>query len=180
MKAHHEILRQAAANPEQKGMGTTATTAYIRGDQLFFAHIGDSRLYLFSENKLSQLTRDHTLVNDMYDQGEITLQERDNHNMKNVLTQALGTIQVIQPQYGEQQISVNDKLLMCSDGLYDVFSNGEIADMMRIKSPAFAIECMRRVAYQRNASDNFSVILISFSDKATPLLAITKEQNIPS
>lgn len=179
-QAHRHILKDGAAHPERKGMGTTATVAFINNDTLAFAHIGDSRLYHYSNGNLTQLSKDHTLVNDMYERGEITKEEQSRHAMRNVLTQALGTTQVIRPQQACINVSLQDKLLLCSDGLYDVFSEEELKDLMRMSNNAFILECMKTLANERRASDNFSAILLSFSDDFLPVAPITKEQTIPS
>src|SRR5690606_14867169 len=97
--AHQQILENGAAHAERKGMGTTATTVFIHEDRLSFAHIGDSRLYHYTQGNLTPLSKDHTLVQDMYEKGEISSEEKDRHAMRNVLTQALGTTRIIQPQH---------------------------------------------------------------------------------
>lgn len=179
-QAHQNILKDGTAHPERKGMGTTTTTVFINNGMLTFAHIGDSRLYHYSKGKLTQLSKDHTLVNEMYERGEITKEERDRHTMRNILTQALGTTRVIHPQHSSVAIEPSDKLLLCSDGLYDVFSEEELNDLMSMSNTAFILECMKTLATERSASDNFSAILLSFSDDFLPVTPITKEQTIPS
>lgn len=179
-QAHQHILKDGTVHPERKGMGTTATVAFINNHILFFTHIGDSRLYHYSKGDLTQLSKDHTLVNDMYERGEITKEEQTRHAMRNVLTQALGTTQVIRPQQASIHISIQDKLLLCTDGLYDVFSHEELKSLMGMDNVPFILECMKTLANERNASDNFSAILLSFSDDFLPAAPITKEQTIPS
>src|SRR5690606_24952029 len=98
------------------------------------------------------------------EKGEITREEKDRHAMRNVLTQALGTTQVIQPQHSSCPIALSDKFLLCSDGLYDALREEELKELMGMNHPAFILECMKTIATARNASDNFSAILISFSD----------------
>ena len=180
--AHKKIVTAGNSNPDQKGMETTATTVTVKNNQLHFAHIGDSRLYQLRDGKLVQLTKDHTLVNEMYEKGEITKAERDVHSMKNVLMQALGTTAIIDPQTSNTpiEIQLNDKYLLCSDGIYDVFSDGQLNDLLNMQDTSLTMECIKCLATDRRASDNFSAIIISFSDDFLPTTPITKEQNIMS
>lgn len=177
----HSVIRDAGNRYEaQKGMGTTATALLIRDGYMYFSHVGDSRLYGYREKRLTQYTKDHTLVNQMYEQGELSKDERDTHKMKNVLLQALGTTPKITPQHTIDgfPVAVDDKYLLCSDGVYDVCSDAELQSFMSMDNPSFALECLRCVAMSRNASDNFSAIIISFSTEPLPVAVVTREQNI--
>lgn len=180
MNAHQEIVETGESNSEQKGMGTTATSVLIQKDVCYIGHIGDSRAYLLQNGALIQLSKDHTLVNQLYESGEITEKERDHHPMKNVLLQALGTTPTIQPQISSEgwEISNGDRLFLCSDGVYDVLSEEDIKDLLLMKQPEFVLECLRLTATSRNASDNFSAMLIDMSSVVQSIPSITKEQNI--
>ncbi len=180
MKAHQEIIETGNSNSEQKGMGTTATSVIIHRDVCYIGHIGDSRVYLLRNGSLMQLSKDHTLVNQMYESGEITEKERDNHPMKNVLLQALGTTPTIQPQISSNgwTISEGDRLFLCSDGVYDVLSEEDIKDLLLMKQPEFALECLSLAATSRNVSDNFSALLIDISSDVQSIPSMTKELNI--
>lgn len=180
LKAHQEIIKAGKENSAYKGMGTTGTVVRIKNNQLFLGHVGDSRLYHWSPSGIEQLTQDHTLVNQMYQQGEITLQERDTHSMKNVLIQAIGTAQQIVPQQLRfaNTLTKEDKFLLCSDGLYDVFSETQLQDLLSMKDPELILEAFKTIGYNRKAQDNFSAILITFTDEQLEMTPITKEQNI--
>jgi len=178
-ETHKKIGNAGNANAAQNGMGTTATAVWIHQNILQFSHVGDSRLYQYHNGIFTQLTKDHTFVNDLYEKGEITLKERDTHPMKNVLLQALGTANLLNPHSGRLfPLQKDDKYLLCSDGIYEVFNDEQLAELMKINDPSFLLECMRCVAYERKASDNFSAILITFSDDFLQTPPITKEQNI--
>src|SRR5690606_29899849 len=142
----------------------TAVAVVIKDGSLYYAHVGDSRLYRYRNGGITQLTDDHTLVNEMYAKGEITVQERDTHPMRNMLLQALGTAAAITPQLSAQGIplSITDKYLLCSDGVYEVFAETELQMLMSLEDTAFMLECIRCIATDRKASDNFSTIVISF------------------
>ena len=180
MNAHQEIVETGKSNSEQTGMGTTTTSVIIQKDVCYIGHIGDSRAYLLQNGNLIQLSKDHTLVNQLYESGEITEKERDHHPMKNVLVQALGTTPTIQPQISSNglEISNGDRLFLCSDGVYDVLSEEDIKDLLLMKQPEFVLECLRLVATSRNASDNFTALLIDISSIVQSIPSITREQNI--
>ena len=180
MEAHQEIVEAGNSNSEQKGMGTTATSVIIQKDVCYVGHIGDSRAYLLRNGTLIQLSKDHTLVNQMYESGEITEKERDHHPMKNVLLQALGTTPTIQPQISSDgwTISEGDRLFLCSDGVYDVLSEEDIKDLLLMKQPEFVLECLNLAATSRHVSDNFSALLIDISSIVQSNPSMTKEQNI--
>lgn len=180
--AHQEIVATGQSNPEQKGMGTTASMVIIQQDLCYIGHIGDSRVYLLRNGALEQLSTDHTLVNQMFESGEITEKERDQHPMKNVLLQALGTTPTIQPQISSdgRKIHEGDRLFLCSDGVYDALSEEDIKDLLLMEQPEFVLECLSSTATSRNVSDNFSALLIDISSIIQSVPSVTKEQNIPS
>ncbi|MEH6765047.1 MAG: protein phosphatase 2C domain-containing protein [Aequorivita antarctica] len=180
LEAHQTIVAAGNSNSEQKGMGTTATSVIIHKNACYIGHIGDSRAYLLRNDSLMQLSKDHTLVNQMYENGEITEKERDHHPMKNVLLQAMGTTPTIQPQILADGWSImeGDRLFLCSDGVYDALSEEDIEDLLLIKRPEFALECLSATATARNVSDNFSALLIDISSGVQSNPSMTKEQNI--
>ena len=180
MEAHQKIVAAGESNAEQKGMGTTATSVIIQDEVCYIAHIGDSRAYLLRNGNLTQLSTDHTLVNQMFESGEITESERDHHPMKNVLLQALGTTPTIEPQISSDgwPMSEGDRLLLCSDGVYDALSVKDIKDLLLMKQPEFVLECLNLAATSRKVSDNFSALLIDISSDVPSMLSMTKEQNI--
>ncbi len=180
IKAHQKIIETGNSNSEQKGMGTTATSVIIQQDVCYMGHIGDSRAYLLRNGTLMQLSTDHTLVNQMFESGEITEKERDHHPMKNVLLQALGTTPTIQPQVPSDgwAIQEGDRLFLCSDGVYDALSLEDIKDLLLMKQAEFVLECLSSVATSRNVSDNFSALLIDISSGVLSIPSVTKEQNI--
>lgn len=179
-EANQEIAMAGKSNSEQHGMGTTATSVIIKKDVCHIGHIGDSRAYLLRNDSLMQLSKDHTLVNQMFESGEITEKERDHHPMKNVLLQALGTMPTIQPQIPSEAKTVyeGDRLFLCSDGVYDALSDEDIKDLLLMKRPEFVLECLSSVATSRNVSDNFSALLIDISSGVQSNPSRTKEQNI--
>ena len=178
---HHNIRSAAANNPACHGMGTTSTAIFINGNSLSWAHVGDSRLYRFSNDELVQCTTDQTLVNQMIKEGKLNPAEAGNHDMKHVLLQALGTADRVDPQIcGPLPVHPGDYYFLCSDGIYDMLSNSELALLFSMRRPALVMECIKALCYERAARDNFSALLIEVSagEETTGNGGVTKEQNI--
>lgn len=176
---HHAIKSAANTNEAYSGMGTTATTLLIQADHFAFGHVGDSRLYRFHHHVLEQLTTDQTLVNQMVAQGKIEAHEAHTHDMKHVLLQALGTVDIIEPEVSQEYLLENgDYYFLCSDGVYDVLSNEELQSLLAMRQPALAMESIKALCYGRNAKDNVSALLV----EVIPFIAatnnsVTREQN---
>lgn len=182
-QAHLTIADTANKNTQYRGMGTTATLLFIHQKQMYFAHAGDSRLYVLRNGRLQQLTTDHTLVNQWLKEGKITAAEAINHQNKNVITQALGTVQEIHPETGPEDFVVqnNDRYFLCSDGIYDVLTDAELEDLIKMRNPKMTMDCIRLLCTDRVAADNFSAILVTVTEKEMAAAAgITKEQNVPA
>ncbi|MEP6845584.1 MAG: protein phosphatase 2C domain-containing protein [Panacibacter sp.] len=177
-QANKAISLASRENKEYHGMGTTAVLLFIKDAKASYAHVGDSRLYLHSNNSLQQLTTDHTLVNQLVQDGEITLSESYHHSMKNIITQALGNTGNIQPGAGSIEVNAGDKFLLCSDGVNDVISNEELEAIIGLKYPRLALETIKALCILRQTSDNFSAIMVVAEQDYSNGIAITKEQNV--
>jgi len=163
--AHAEIQSTAAQDETRKGMGCTLTCALIANNLLYMVHVGDSRLYFWDGAELKQLSDDQTIVNEMFKKGKITEEEKDHHEMKNILMQALGSDIKLAPQVIHQGIPVkeNNSILLCTDGVYDILKKQEIKMLMQMDDIGFAKDCLSALAYKRNASDNFSAIILKYT-----------------
>lgn len=179
---HCEILNTAKSNTAYTGMGTTATALFCHKEDVWLAHVGDSRLYRYDGHLLKQCSTDHTLVNHMVRKGEISEQDAENHEMKNILIQALGTSEKIEPEIiSIAPLQQGNLYFICSDGIYDVLSNAELNTIFNMHNAALTMECIKALCIERNAKDNISGILIE-KVKQSPLVKnlITREQNIMS
>lgn len=178
--AHTAILQASERNSQYRGMGTTATMLFIRDGKMYFAHIGDSRLYHLKNNKFMQCTSDNTLVNEMVKEGKITAEEAVTHDMKHVLTQALGTVKEIHPELASVGLTIEqgDIFFLCSDGVYDVLQPWEIERLLNMGSSELALDCVNALCMQRRASDNFSAILVEITSGQESRVPVTKELNI--
>jgi serine/threonine protein phosphatase PrpC len=178
---HQQIRNTSQENSQYAGMGTTAVALFIKEQQAWFASVGDSRIYHYTNNKMVQLTTDQTLVNQMISEGKITPEEGLHHEMKHVLLQALGTVVQVKPELSNAGIPLQtgDKFFLCSDGIYDMLSDAELTQLIAMPSISFSMEAIKALCMQRRARDNFSAILIEvlpYSESENNLE--TKEQNI--
>ncbi|MFN4146757.1 MAG: Stp1/IreP family PP2C-type Ser/Thr phosphatase [Runella sp.] len=161
-KANRNIWQAASRNSRQRGMGTTCTAVAICEGRLFLAHVGDSRVYLLKKGQLLLLSKDHTYVQTLVDQGVITPIEAEKHPERNVLTRAMGThnkveIDVIALPH---TLDDDDRLLLCSDGLYDYLTNDEIAQLLSEPILSDIAHSLINWAKQRGGHDNITVLLV--------------------
>ncbi len=168
-EAHRRIEEYARKDPAYHGMGTTLTTVVLKENRLYYAHVGDSRLYVIHpvSRKIEQLTRDHTLVNRFIEEGKLTPEEAAEED-SNVLDQALGCVPHIHIDIGEYaDLKPGDMMLLCSDGLTDLVSDAKIRDVVT-GSPGISDACQRLVskANQQGGKDNITVMLIAVEGEA--------------
>lgn len=164
-KANSLVYDRAAAKPECAGMGTTLTAVYVTDNQIYWGHVGDSRIYLFSNNELCQITNDHSLVWELVQNGNITKEEANNHPQRNMLTRAVGTSNSIKVDSGVTPWKSGDILLLCTDGLTNMVSEQEICTLLNV-SPltSSVVELLIEQAKSAGGLDNITVILIRNGD----------------
>ena len=158
MKSNAAILREAANNPEYKGMGTTATILHIYKDRAYYAHVGDSRIYRLKNNILEQITQDHSYVENLVRKGEITPSEARVHPMKNFLTQAVGAVPEVEVDTASFSVNIGDIFLLCTDGLTNMVDDKKITEiLLSSENPA---EKLIQAALDNGGADNISVIVV--------------------
>ena len=158
--ANHAVITEAK-KAGQEGMGTTMTACVIQGENLAIAHVGDSRAYLLHAGKLQQLTRDHSWVADMVEQGQMTEEEARVHPNRSVITRALGSDPYMQPDLYEIKASEGDRLLLCSDGLTGMVDDGDVQAMLaRIRDPQRCAAALVNEAIANGGADNITVIVV--------------------
>ncbi|HEX3043769.1 MAG TPA: Stp1/IreP family PP2C-type Ser/Thr phosphatase [Bacillota bacterium] len=161
LKANESILAEVALHPENKGMGTTVTVLYVTEGQAFFSHVGDSRIYHFSEGSLVQLTDDHSLVAELIKNGVISETEARNHSKRNILTQALGTEGALEFEVTEIPVVTGDKFLLCSDGLNGILEDSLMKDQLALnEEPQIIAEKLVSLANEEGGPDNITVIVV--------------------
>lgn len=156
--ANQVILNKVNENPNYYGMGTTATMCYIRDNTLYYAHIGDSRLYLFRNNMLKQITEDHSYVAELLKKGAITEEEALVHPKKNYILRAVGIEKNIIVDVGKFQLLNGDKLFLTTDGLINCISKEKIEEILS-KDDIDPVDTMIKYALNTFAKDNITAIV---------------------
>ena len=165
--ANRKVFEMAEANPEQRGMGATIVAAWIEGQRVSLAHVGDSRAYLLRSGSLDQLTADHSLVAEKVRVGILTPQEADASELQSVLTRAVGTSGSVEVDADEQMLLVGDSLLLCSDGLTRMVTDPEIAStLLTTNSAQEAADRLVQLANEYGGMDNVTVIVLRVMQKS--------------
>ena len=161
-----KIYQHSLSHEGCSGMGTTLITVLIDGNDCLIGHIGDSRVYYFSNDQVSLITKDHSYVNFLVDNGEISEEEAEHHPQKNVIVKSLGTESTIDPDFYEVQLDQKCYLLICSDGLSNKITAEDMTQTLRL--PISIDEKGKKLIHLANdlgGEDNISVILLSMNDE---------------
>lgn len=153
------IYRMSRQFTELRGMGTTLCCVHLHPDGIVYGHVGDSRIYRLRNQHLERLTRDHSLLRELIDLGQLSEQQADEFLYKNILTKAIGTESNIEPSVKQDAVKIGDIILMCSDGLTDMLSDEEIRNILTIKQADAAPELVKQ-ALEKGGRDNITVVLI--------------------
>lgn len=163
--ANEHVLDRADEDPDLRGMGTTLTVAMIEHRRLHVAHVGDSRAYLLRDTELHRLTQDHTLVQDLVEDGQITPQEAAQHPQRSVITRAIGVAEDLEIDASTVSLQRGDRILLCSDGLTNVVAEREIAvELDRAEDLETAIDRLIEWANERGGPDNITAVALAFDD----------------
>lgn len=169
-KANTSILSAAVSNPQYGGMGTTLVAGIFQGDSLVLGHVGDSRCYRLRSGILSQLTKDHSVLQEQVDAGLMTIEQAAVAPGKNLLTRALGVEEVVQMDVGIFEVAHGDVYLMCSDGLTDMIDTQGIATVLRSGATlTLMAQEMVSLANANGGRDNIAVLLVKALDAPTKL-----------
>ena len=159
--ANRAIFNAANANPQYAGMGTTLVVAVFRDDQLRLGHVGDSRAYRWRGGQLSQITRDHSLLQEQIDAGLITPEQAAFSANKNLVTRAVGVEDTVLLETHLHELQPGDVYLMCSDGLSDMLDDAMIARLLQShESLAAAGGALIAAANEAGGKDNIALILV--------------------
>jgi PPM family protein phosphatase len=164
-RAHLTIQQYAGDHPSLTGMGTTCTAMSIVAGRLSFAHVGDSRLYLIRPETLSRLTRDHSYVGRLVESGIVRSEDAEMHPQRHILTAALGSGKEVTPDVPERAILLEkgDSLLLCTDGLWSIVPEQQMAHVIRSYSPQKACSELVKLALDRGGPDNVTVMVMRIS-----------------
>ena len=165
--ANRKIWETAKGTEDYAGMGTTVVAALFDSSKVTFAHVGDSRGYLYSFNELQQVTRDHSLVAELVRRGQLTEEEALHHPQRNIVTRSLGTSELNHPDVAHVNWQDGDVLLLCTDGLTNLVAAVELREHAAKLSPASTnaelesvADDLIQLALERGGSDNITVILV--------------------
>jgi serine/threonine protein phosphatase PrpC len=161
-----EILRVSKERPELSGMGTTLTALAITNNQVDLLHIGDSRCYLWRDKKLTRLSYDHTVMQELLDQGRLTPDEVFDHPQRSLLTQALMGDSGIDPVLMSYEVKIDDKFLICSDGLTNVLSDLEISKIIKATDEDKLLAELISETKAKGAPDNITIVWAGVSESA--------------
>ena len=157
--ANERLLEEAEKDNRLEGMGTTLVAATIMDHVLYFANVGDSRLYLINK-EIRQLSKDHSMVEEMVRLGGLTEEEAKHHPDKNIITRAIGVKQKVEPDFFEYRLKGGDIILMCSDGLTNMVDDDEIFQIVKsARDIVEAVESLIQRANENGGSDNIGVVL---------------------
>jgi serine/threonine protein phosphatase PrpC len=169
-EANTAVYRYGQDHADSAGLGTTCTVLAVRNECVFLGHIGDSRAYLCRNGTLCQLTTDHTLVGDLVRSGTMTPSEAASSPSRNVLSKALGTHPEIDPEIWPlgQPLLLDDRLVLCSDGLTDLVNDAQIYGMVKDLSPSEACNALLETALREGGYDNISIGVFRVIQDDTP------------
>jgi protein phosphatase len=162
LKANTSIYQAAQSQPQYAGMGTTLVVCLYYDNRMLVAHLGDSRLYMLREGKFSQVTRDHSLLQEQIDSGIITPEQAKKAQHKNLVTKALGIDPTVEPEIHEYPTRAGDIYLLCSDGLCDMVEDEDIGMTLQTLGGnlKLAAQQLVQMANDNGGRDNVSVILV--------------------
>ena len=161
--ANARINKYAAEHPENRGMGTTATIAGVLGDMLYLTQVGDSRGYLVRNGVAKQITKDQSLMQKLIEAGELTAEEAEVSERRNIILQALGPEPMVKVDLTSQQVRRGDTLVLCSDGMSGQMRTPDIARIVT-EDPDLVATCRKLIdlANENGGPDNITVIAVRF------------------
>lgn len=158
--ANKAVYDLSLTDEKYDGMGTTVVAAIVRNEFVYLVHAGDSRAYLIHDGEIRRLTKDHSIVQNMLEKGEITSEEAFNHPDKHIITRALGVDESIRVDFAQEDFE-NDILLLCSDGLTNYVHDEEIRDILSNSVDEESIKKLVDKANYYGGGDNITVVALS-------------------
>ncbi len=158
--ANVHVFDRGIYDENLKGMGTTIVSAIIKNNEACIAHVGDSRAYIISGDKIEQITKDHSLVQQMLDSGQITQTEFEHHPIKNIITRAMGVGEKIDIEFDFVCVNEGDALLLCTDGLSGMISNERILEIYQTTEFDSLADKYIEEANNNGGNDNITVVVM--------------------
>ena len=166
--ANQAVRRRGAGDPGLRNMGTTCVALAVRGRVAEVAHVGDSRAYLVRDGAISQITRDHTYLNDLIDIGLLTPEKARNHPERNIITRCVGMGETLEVDAAAIEARADDFFVLCSDGLYNHVNDDEILRLVIEKEPQGACQALVDLANSRGGEDNITVAVLKVRSVPEP------------
>jgi protein phosphatase len=168
LNAHREILRMAKGSRNYEGMGCTIVVSFIRGNVLHLGHVGDARAYVCNNSGIKLLTEDHSFVMELVKKGKMTMEEARLSPLKNRLNQAIGASVNITPDYCLYELEEGDRILLCSDGLWDMLTDEQMLQaVMQDLPPKKICENLIDMANHAGGHDNITAVVFIYSSKTS-------------
>ncbi len=160
--ANYLLQDSSKLNIDLWGMATTVEVLLLTRDTAYWGHVGDSRIYFWKNGKLKQVTKDHSLVQKLIDEGQLTLKEAENHPNKHIIMRAVGDKPVIDIDLSKQKLNRKDeiKYFICTDGVTEVLKNDELEILLKQKTLDTIAETIKHIIIERGAPDNYSFVVV--------------------
>ena len=158
--ANAKVYSMAKENPAYHGMGTTLVLAVVVGEQMHIVNIGDSRIYMVEKRAVKQLTRDHTLVQNMIDRGELSVEEAEHHPKKHYITRAIGVGDTLDIDYQMYELKKESVVLLCTDGLSNYLKLEKLPELLKSCIRKGSLQELIDYANNRGGSDNITAVVL--------------------
>ncbi len=160
-KANLILQERSKKNIDLWGMATTVEVLLLTRDTAYWGHVGDSRIYFWKNGKLKQVTKDHSLVQKLIDDGQLTLKEAENHPNKHIIMRAVGDKSAIDVDLSKQKLNRKDeiKYFICTDGVTEVIKDNELEILLKQKTLSKIAETIKHIIIERGAPDNYSFVI---------------------
>ncbi|MBR5437399.1 MAG: Stp1/IreP family PP2C-type Ser/Thr phosphatase [Clostridia bacterium] len=158
--ANVNVFDRGIYDKNLKGMGTTVVAAIVKDNEACIAHVGDSRAYIIHDNTIKQITRDHSLVQEMLDKGQLTKQEYNNNPIKNIITRAMGVDEDVDIDFDYTPINKGDALVLCTDGLSGLVSDERILEIYQNNEFESLAQKYIDEANDNGGNDNVTVVIM--------------------
>jgi protein phosphatase len=167
-RTHDRLAELVEHDPELDGTSTTVTAAVFDGNRITVGHVGDSRGYLLRDGAIAQLTKDHTFVQSLIDEGRITEEESRTHPHRNLILRAVDGVHETDPDLFDVELAPGDRILLCSDGVSGVLDGPRLADILGTGSVDYAVVELIRAALDAGSTDNITAVVADVVDASEP------------
>lgn len=163
LEANKIVLEESNKDFDKKGMATTVEALYLKDDNAYWGHVGDSRIYYLKGDKLKQLSKDHSLVQKLVDEGYLTLKEAEHHPNKNIIMRALGDNSTVEIDLSKLKVNPSDngKFFLCTDGVTTVVNDEELEKLLAGDDFDKISDEISNLVEERGAPDNFSFVILT-------------------